>query len=179
MSGSKIYIYIYITNSSWWGGGVQLGQHVNSWALSVFCCSQHKELHTEVLLACQPWRSHVCRQLLISVQTYKPTTARLWNPGSLLRTEDFVVRVSSRAAFIVLKKKKKTLPHPGSRTLYRRPGWSGRPSVSAPPSLPPTAHTSRPREPVQWLWYGTPPARTHPLLAGEGWDGRGRRKGGR
>lgn len=39
-------------------------------------------------------------------------------------------------------------------------------------------NTSRPREPVQWMWYGTPPACTHPLLheGGRGPDvwGRGR-----
>lgn len=40
-------------------------------------------------------------------------------------------------------------------------------------------HTSRPREPMQWMWYGTPPACTHPLWhGGEGegrtYEGRGR-----
>lgn len=29
-------------------------------------------------------------------------------------------------------------------------------------------NTSRPREPMQWMWYGTPPACTHPLLQGGG-----------
>lgn len=41
------------------------------------------------------------------------------------------------------------------------------------PSLRAHTHTSRPRERVQWMWYGTPPACTHPLLRG----GEGRTQG--